>query len=96
MHKTDHFAEGRSSKQEIEYNQLDAIVAKKLAIHETMAEELNRSQIHSEALPLGLHPMEREQYYSQNFSMSPRFVTNKGLLKIKNRNIDYIHIIQRY
>ena len=92
----DHFTEGRSGKEEMQYDEFDATVAKELSLHERMAEELNRSQVNCEALPPGLHPFERKEYYSQNFSMSPRFVTNKGLMKIKNRNIDYIQILQRY
>ncbi len=77
--QTDHFTEGRSSEEEIDYDELDSVIAKNLSLHERMAEELNQSQVHCEALPLGLLPIERKQYYSQNFSMSPIFVTNKGL-----------------
>ena len=40
--------------------------------------------------------MEREaSYYIRNFALSSRLVTNKGLIKITGKNIDYVHVLQR-
>jgi hypothetical protein len=56
---------------------------------------MKQSQIGCEALPVGSHPIERKQYYSQTFSMSPKFVTNKGLVMIRGKNIDFVQLLQR-
>ena len=60
-----------------------------------MAEEMKQSQIDCEVLALGSHPIERKQYYSQTFPMSPKFVTNKGLVKIRGKNIDFVQLLQK-
>ena len=39
--------------------------------------------------------IERSPYYSYNFSMTPRVVTNRGAVRIKNMNIDFIQLLQR-
>lgn len=94
-HKTTRFAQAKSDKEENDNVDIDPIIIKKLSAHEKMAEEMKQSQINAEALPLGSHPLERKQYYSQTFSMSPKFATNKGLVKIKGKNIDFIQLLQR-
>ncbi|HJU34431.1 MAG TPA: hypothetical protein VJ695_04845 [Nitrososphaera sp.] len=83
-------------KEEVhELGDIDPIIIKKLSAHEKMADEIKKSQIDCEPIELGSHPLERKQYYSQTFSMSPKFVTNRGIVKIKGRNIDYIQLLQR-
>ena len=95
-HKNTHSAHIGSNKREgHDHEDVDPIVIKKLSAHEKMAEEIKKSQIDCEALELGSHRLERKQYFSQTFSMSPKFVTNKGLVKIKGRNIDYVQLLQR-
>ncbi len=99
-HKTHHFAQAKSNKEEQKseeygYGDIDPIIVKKLSTHEKLAEEMKQCQIGCEALPLGSHPIERKQYYSQTFSMSPKFVTNKGLVKIRGKNIDFVQLVQR-
>ncbi len=39
--------------------------------------------------------VENDDYYGRYFSQTPRMVTNKGSLEIKNSNIDVIQIIQK-
>jgi len=94
-HKSTHSAHIGSNKKEEHREDVDPIIIKKLSAHEKMAEEIKKSQIDCEALELGSHRLERKQYFSQTFSMSPKFVTNKGLVKIKGRNIDYVQLLQR-
>jgi hypothetical protein len=95
-HKSTHSAHSGSNKrEEYGHEDVDPIIIKKLSAHEKMAEEIKKSQIDCEALELGSHRLERKQYFSQTFSMSPKFVTNKGLVKIKGRNIDYVQLLQR-
>ena len=94
-HKTTHFAQAKSDKGEHDSGDIDPLVIKKLSAHDKIAEEMKQSQIDCETLPLGSHPFEHKQYYSQTFSMSPKFVTNKGLVKMKGKNIDFVQLLQR-
>jgi hypothetical protein len=94
-HKTTHFAQTKSDKEEHDHGDIDPVIVKKLSAHEKMAEEMKQNHIDCEALELGSHSIERKQYYSHTFSMSPKFVTNKGLVKIKGKNIDFVHLLQR-
>jgi hypothetical protein len=95
-HKSTQSAQAGSNKsEEDDHEDIDPIIIKKLSSHEKMAEEIKKNQIDCEALELGSHPLERKQYFSQTFSMSPKFVTNKGLVKIEGRNIDYVQLLQR-
>jgi hypothetical protein len=95
-HKSTHSAHTGSNKRvEHDHVDVDPIIIKKLPAHEKMAEEIKKSQIECEALELGSNRLERKQYFSQTFSMSPKFVTNKGIVKIKGRNIDYVQLLQR-
>jgi hypothetical protein len=95
-HKSTQSAQARSNKrEENDHGDVDPIIINKLSAHEKMAEEIKKNQIDCEAIELGSHPLERKQYFSQTFSMSPKFVTNKGLVKIKGRNIDYVQLLQR-
>src|SRR3712207_3382398 len=95
-HKSTQSAQvGSNKREEDDHEDIDPIIIKKLSSHEKMAEEIKKNQIDCEVLELGSHPLERKQYFSQTFSMSPKFVTNKGLMKIKGRNIDYVQLLQR-
>ncbi|HEX6253272.1 MAG TPA: hypothetical protein VFZ55_03530 [Nitrososphaera sp.] len=94
-HKTTHFTQAKSNKEEHDHGDIDPVIVKKLSAHEKMAEKMKQSQIDCEALQVGSHPIERKQHYSQTFSMSPKFVTNKGLVKIKGKNIDFVQLLQR-
>jgi hypothetical protein len=96
-YKSTHSAHiGSNKREELDHEDVDSIIIKKLSAHEKMAGEIKKkSQIDCEALELGSHRLERKQYFSQTFSMSPKFVTNKGIVKIKGRNIDYVQLLQR-
>ena len=94
-HKTTHFSQAKSDNGEYDSGDIDPLVIKKVSSDEKIAEEMKQSQIDCEALPLGSHPFEHKQYYSQTFSMSPKFVTNKGLVKMKDKYIDFVQLLQR-
>jgi hypothetical protein len=89
------FADTKVHKEEYGHGDIDPVIVKKMYVHERLAEEMKQSEIHCEAFPLGSHPIERRQYYSHTFPMSPKLVTNKGLVKIKGKNIDFFHLLQR-
>ena len=44
---------------------------------------------------IGTDAVETDDYYSRYFAQTPRMVTNKGCLDIKNSNIDVVQIIQK-
>ena len=63
--------------------------------NEEYCESLKKIGINAEAIPLDLHSVEQEDYFSDNFVNTPAMVTNHGTIKLKNSNIDEIQIIQR-
>ena len=56
---------------------------------------LSEIGVESEAKEIATLDLERGDYYSRYFSQTPRMVTNKGCLEIKNTNIDVVQIIQK-
>jgi hypothetical protein len=67
-----------------------------MAIHERLADEMKKNGVDCTTLPLGSHKLEREEtYYSHGFPLSPRVVTNRGLIEIRGRNIDFVQVLQR-
>ena len=63
--------------------------------HEEYCESLKKIGITAEAKPLDTNEMEKEDYYSKNFTNSPAMVTNRGIITLKGSNIDEVQIIQR-
>ena len=50
--------------------------------------------VDSESKEIATDEVENDDYYSRYFSQTPRMVTNKGCIQIKNSNIDVVQIIQ--
>jgi len=71
----------------------DTIVLK--TYPQKFSEMLQKYDVDSTVLEIGTHEVEQGDYYSRCFSQTPRMVTNKGCIKIKNKNIDVIQIIQK-
>ena len=63
--------------------------------HEKYSIMLKEIGVDSESKELGTDAVENDDYYSRYFAQTPRMVTNKGSLEIKNSNIDVIQIIQK-
>lgn len=81
---------------EEEHGDPEPIVIKRMAAHEKLAQEMKKEQVDCEALPYGSHQLEREEaYYSHNFALSSRLVTNKGLIEVRGKNIDFVQVLQR-
>ncbi len=53
--------------------------------------------VDSESKEIGTDEIENdsEGYYGRYFTQTPRMVTNKGCIEVKNSNIDIIQIIQK-
>ena len=85
-----------SHQEEHAHGDAEPLIIKKVAAHEKLAQEMKESEIDCEALPYGSHQLEREEaYYSHVFALSSRLVTNKGLIKVEDKNIDFVQILQR-
>jgi len=62
---------------------------------EKFSDMLKEIGIDSESQEIGTNDIEKGDYYSRYFSQTPRMVTNKGCIVVKNSNIDTIQIIQK-
>ena len=62
---------------------------------EKFSEMLTAIGIESQPKEIGTTDYEKGDYYSRCFTQTPRMVTNKGALEIKNTNIDAVQIIQK-
>jgi hypothetical protein len=57
---------------------------------------LNEIGVVSTPKEVGTDPIERaNDYYGRNFSQAPRMITNRGVVELKDSNIDAIQIIQK-
>jgi hypothetical protein len=93
---TDHTSHAGSQEEEHGHGDVEPIVIKRVAAHEKLAQEMKKNGIDCEALPLGSHELEQEgTYYSHSFALSSRLVTNKGLIRIAGKNIDFVQMLQR-
>ena len=71
----------------------DTFVLKTYPQH--FSEFLSKIGIESTPKEIGDDEIENGDYYSRCFVQTPRMVTNKGCLEVKNTNIDVIQIIQK-
>jgi hypothetical protein len=84
------------SHEEHGHGDSEPIIVKKVAAHERLAQEMKKSGVDCAALALGSHELEREEsYYSHGFALSSWFVTNKGLIEVRGKNIDFVQVLQR-
>jgi hypothetical protein len=57
---THHSSQAGSHKEEHSHGDAEPIVIKRVAVHEKLAQEMKKSGIDSEALPLASHQLEHE------------------------------------
>ena len=62
---------------------------------EKFSDMLKEIEIDSTPKEIATDEVEHDDYYSRYFSQTPRMVTNKGCIEIKNSNIDVVQIIQK-
>lgn len=65
------------------------------SLNEIFASQMNKSGLAVEAVPIGSLNLEREDYYNNDIGSNPRFITNRGCIKIKDTEVSMIQIIQR-
>jgi hypothetical protein len=75
--------------------ELEPVVERKTTMNELMAEQMKNAGIHCEPLALGSHPIERKPTSGHMFALTSRLTTNRGLVKVRGRNIDFVQIVQR-
>lgn len=68
---------------------------KNSSLNEIFASQMKKSGLTVETIPLGSLNLEREDYYNNDIGSNPRLITNRGCIKIKNKEITMIQIIQR-
>jgi len=68
-------------------------------VYQTLPEKftdmLKEIGVDSESKEIGTDDVEKGDYYSRYFTQTPRMITNRGCLDVKNSNIDVIQIIQK-
>ncbi|MEK0336366.1 MAG: hypothetical protein QQN62_04375 [Nitrosopumilus sp.] len=62
---------------------------------EKFSDMLKEIGVDSESKEIGTDDVEKDDYYSRYFTQTPRMITNRGCLDVKNSNIDVIQIIQK-
>jgi len=62
---------------------------------EKFSDMLNKIGVESVSKEIGSDDVEKGEYYSRYFAQTPRMITNKGCIDVKNSNIDLIQIIQK-
>ncbi len=68
---------------------------KNSSLNEIFASQMKKSGLTVETIPLGSLNLEREDYYNNDIGSNPRLITNRGCIKIKDKEITMIQIIQR-
>ena len=71
----------------------DTIVLK--SKNEEFCDMLKAIGIEATTKEIATDQVEKGDYYSRYFVQTPRMVTNKGCIEIKNYNIDVVQIIQK-
>jgi hypothetical protein len=73
----------------------DSETTKNSSLNEIFASQMKNSGLTVEAVPLGSLNLESEDYYNNDIGSNPRLITNRGCIKIEDKEITMIQIIQR-
>lgn len=73
----------------------DSETIKISSLNEIFASQMKKSGLTVEAVPLGSLNLESEDYYHNDIGSNPRLITNRGCIKIEDKEITMIQIIQR-
>ncbi len=65
------------------------------SLNEIFASQMKKSGLTVKPVPLGSLHLESEDYYNNDIGSNPRLITNRGCIKIKDKEITMIQIIQR-
>lgn len=70
-------------------------VVKFMKLNEVFALDMQKNGLNAEPIEVGSLPLEKEDYYNNELGSTPRIVTNRGCIKLKDSLIDLIQIIQK-
>lgn len=73
----------------------DSEFIKLINLNERLAGEMREDGINCEAVEVSSLPIEKKSYYGYNFAMSSKLTTNRGCIRVKDKNIHLVQIIQR-
>ena len=93
-HEDSHLKHSHDEHEDHGHGDIEPAVVKKQSPSEKLADQMEKSGVSCEALPLGSHQFENQPYYSHMFALSSRVATNKGIVKIKGRNVDFVQVLQ--
>ena len=62
---------------------------------EKFSDMLKEIGVDSKSEEIATNNIEKGDYYSGYFAQTPRMITNRGCIDVKNSNIDAIQIIQK-
>ena len=91
-----HSSHSHDSHEEEHGRGEEPVIVKKMAPNETVAHSLNGHGVIAEPVAHGTHPLESQPCYSHKFASNPRFTTNKGMIRIRNRNFDLVQVVQKH
>ena len=77
------------------HGDIEPVVVRKKSLNEIFAEQMNNSGIPCESVSVGSHPAESRPTSGHMFALSSRLTSNRGLIKVRGRNIDFVQILQR-
>jgi len=67
----------------------------RIPLNERLAKEMRKNGIACKAVEVSSLSLEQKPYFSNNFAMSSKFITNRGCIRLNSRNIDIVQIFQR-
>ena len=67
---------------------------KNSTLNEIFASQIQKSGIAAVPIPIGTLELEREDYYNNDIGSNPRFITNRGCVRLEDKEISMIQIIQ--
>ncbi len=88
-------AHSEHSHEEHGHEDEEPVIVKKMLPNEILAADLNDHGISADAVAIGTHPVEKQEYYSHKFGLNSKFVTNKGVIRVGGRNFDLVHVLER-
>ncbi len=84
MNSSDDKYKGNGSNYDQE---LETII--RINLNERLAEEMKKNGIDCKAVEVNSLSIEQKPYFSNNFAMSSKFITNRGCIRINYRNNRY-------
>jgi hypothetical protein len=67
----------------------------RIPLNERLAKEMRKNGIDCKAVEVSSLLLEQKPYFSNNFAMSSKLITNRGCIRVNSRNIDIVQIFQR-